>query len=227
MNKKFLLIAVMVLSLSMGVGCQKASRGADEDKPKKGGILVKDEEEKEEIGNRDESPLIKIESDLIDFSNIKYKASETDKDPDLEKVIVDYLEYNKDEDDSLVYHYNNIDLNGDGKKEAFVFLIGDYVSGSGGSVALLIDREKLEVISDFTLVRVPVVISEEETNGYKDIIMQVSDASLESSYVIMQYDGQGYPSNPSMLEKIEDGTSVKGLAIIANEVSRENGIEIE
>lgn len=174
-----------------------------------------------------EDKLIKFESNIIDFSKIEYESSETKRDEKLEKAIVDYLEYNKERDGKLVYYYNNIDLNGDGKEEAFVYLIGQSVSGSGGSTALIIEQENYEVISKFTLVRNPIIISKEKTNGWNDIIMQVSGGGAEYSYVKMKFDGEKYPSNPSTSPKLETKSVVEGLAIISNRLSIEDGIEIK
>lgn len=177
-----------------------------------------------QIINEDE--IIELKSNTIDFSGIKYKSSETERNEKLEKAIIDYLEYDKNQDGKIAYSYNYIDLNGDGKKEIFVYLLGESVSGSGGSTALIIEEESYEVISKFTLARNPIIISEDKINGWNDIIMQVAGGGTEFSYARMKFDGKKYPSNPSMVPKVEEKV-VKGTAIISNILSIEDGIEIK
>lgn len=221
MSKKVILCSVLAASLAMNVGCQKEDiKDAEKDnKPPITEEMAKD--------NDKEIDIIKFESNKIDFSGIEYKSSETERDEEIEKSIIDYLEYNKNEDGKMVYFYNYVDLNGDEKEEVFVYLLGQYVSGSGGSTALIIDKENYDVISKFTLVQNPIIISEEKTNGWNNIIMQVSGGGAESSYVKIEFDGERYPSNPSMAPKVEDGSVVKGIAIISDNISIEDGIEIQ
>lgn len=202
MKRKLILISIIALTLLMQVGC------------------------KNEETNKDDE-LIKFESDIIDFSKVEYKSSETEKDLDLEVAIKNHLNFQQDEDEDLVYFYNNIDLNGDNKEEAFVYLIGNLVSGSGGSTALIIDRENYDVISEFTLVRNPIIISESKTNGWNDIIMQVSGGGSKTGFVEMKFNGEHYPSNPSTEPNLEEGSVVEGVAIISNPASIENGIELK
>lgn len=220
MNKKLILFCAIALSLSVNVGCQN-NKDTRVDK----NINITETIDKNDAIAK-ENELIKFKSDIIDFSKVAYESSETRRDKDLEKAIVEYLDYREDYGD-LVYYYNNVDLNGDDKKEIFVYLIGEYVSGTGGSTALIIESENYNVISDFTLVNNPIIISDEKTNMWNDIVMRVSGGGAEPSYVQIKFDGEKYPSNPSILSKIEENSIVEGLGIIANKVSIEDGIKIE
>lgn len=226
MKKKLILLGVLVLALTVNVGCQKQDIG-DAENEEEPSITESEDKENGEAENIEEDEMIKWESDTIDFSKVEYKSSETQRDEDLEESIIGYLDYNKDEDGKLVYYYNNIDLNGDGNDEIFTYLIGTAVSGSGGSTALIIDGENYDVISNFTLVQNPVLISENKTNGWNDIIMQVSGGGAESSYVKMQFDGDNYPSNPSLAPELDESSAVIGTAILSNSVSIEDGLEIK
>lgn len=227
MNKKAILSSTLTLALVMSVGCQKKERIKVKDE-KKIAITesIKQGESKETQVNQ-EDKLMKFKSSTVDFSKVEYRSSETQRDEKLEKAIVDYLKYNKDEDGKLVYYYNNIDLNGDGKDEIFVYLIGQFVSGTGGSTALIVDKENYDIISEFTLVQNPIIISKEKTNGWNDIIMQVFGGGAEHSYVKMQFNGNGYPSNPSTSPKLKEKSVVEGVAIISNSCSIGDGIEIK
>lgn len=226
MKKKLILYGTLVLALTI-TGCQKEDMKNVENgnEPAITETINKENEKKSEIIQED--GLIKIKSNLIDFSKVEYQSSETERDEKLEKTIIDYLEYNKDEDGKLIYYYNNIDLNGDEKEEIFVYLMGQYVSGTGGSTSLIIDQENYEVISNFTLVQNPIIISSETTNGWNDIIMQVYGGGAEYSFVKIAFDGESYPSNPSIAPKLEEKEVIEGVAIISNPVSIEDGLEIK
>ena len=221
MNKKLILCSTLVLGLTIIGGCQKKDVKDIEadDKPAITETVEND--------NNKEDDIIKFESETIDFSKIEYKSSETERDEKLEETIIDYLDYDKNEDGEITYFYNYIDLNEDEKEEIFVYLLGDPVSGSGGSTALIIEKEDYRVISKFTLVQNPIIISEEKTNGWNNIIMSVSGGGADPFYAKLEFNGEGYPSNPSMASKVEEGSVIAGTAIISNTASRDSGIKIK
>lgn len=84
------------------------------------------------------------------------------------------------------------DLNDDSKKEIFVGLIGGYFCGSGGCTMLLLDNQG-NVITYFTVTDYPVVIDNNKTNGWKDLIIMSGGKNH-----LVKYNGKKYPSNPSV-----------------------------
>lgn len=220
MNKKLLLCGTLVLGISLSTACQKKDVKILEENYKP--PISQDAEE----NKTEDSNIVKFESDTIDFSKVEYKTSETERNESLEKIIINHLDYDT-EYGAIEYFYNYIDLNEDGQEEAFVYLTGSYVAGSGGSTALIIDEENEKVISAFTLVRNPILISEEKTNGWNNIIMNVSGGGLESFYAKLEFDGEEYPSNPSTAPALEDGSIIEGISIISNDTSYGMGIEFK
>lgn len=171
-----------------------------------------------------------FESDDIDFSQVKYILSEEKRNLKLEKAVAKEMfeeYYSEDEYPKYRYLYNYVDLNGDSKNEVFVLLMGMYFSGSGGSTGVIFeeDGDSYKSISNFSLVRSPIIISDDKTNGWKDIIMQVSGGGHPLSYNILKFDGNKYPSNPSVQPEVEKGTTVTGLGIIADKITPESGIK--
>lgn len=162
----------------------------------------------------------------IDFTDLNYLAAETKKDEKLEQAFADIykLEQGKDE---ISYYYNKIDLNGDESQEVFVLLVGRIVCGSGGCSALLFEAENGEynLVSRFSLVNNPIIISNTTTNGWKDIIIPVAGGGIKSFFAQMKFDGDSYPLNPSLQSEIKADTKVKGKAIIADDLSKSSGIE--
>ncbi|MEN2280516.1 hypothetical protein AAGF08_00160 [Algoriphagus sp. SE2] len=114
---------------------------------------------------------------------------------DMEKVILDSADRK--------YMYDQIDLNADGNKEILVGLAGPYFCGSGGCTLLLLTNHG-DVITRFSVVKYPVFIDQESTNGWKNLILFSGSENR-----IVSFDEQNYPSNPSTLEVYS--SSVEGL----------------
>ncbi|WP_432405501.1 hypothetical protein [Wukongibacter sp. M2B1] len=222
-----LLIAVFV----MGLAACSQSNETTTNETDTNEAATKEEEQNvaANIENESDDNIIKFESDEIDFSNVTYEISESSRDEKLEKAITKALKYNKETDGIVRYYYNRVDLNEDKKPETFVYLLGPYVSGSGGSTALIFedDADDYKLISTITLVRNPIIVSDNKTNGWNDLIMHVSGGGIEAFYSEMKFDGSKYPGNPSVQPKVEPGTIVKGKAIIADDILKNHGIELQ
>lgn len=161
-----------------------------------------------------------------DFSDVKYIDSENIKDEKLEEAIIEL--YELEESDNTRYYYNRIDFDSDGVPEVFVFLVGSATCGTGGCSAAIFKElnEGYEVVSQFTLVNTPVIVSDTKTNGYNDLIMYVSGGGIKPFCAVMKHDGTNYPQNPSTQPKLEEGTKVKGMGIINDEINPNTGINI-
>jgi hypothetical protein len=163
----------------------------------------------------------------INFSSINYIMSETKRYLQLEQALK--KEFNLEDGlEKLRYYYNEVDLNDDGIYEIFVLVVGPFVCGTGGCSAVIFKKQKGEykLLSRFSLVRNPVIISNKKTKGYKDIIMKVSGGGIESFFAELKFDGTTYPRNPSVQPKIKPDTEVEGIAIIADDISKNPGIEL-
>lgn len=169
----------------------------------------------------------KLEPIDIDLDSIRYIYSETERDMKLEKALVKVFDLKQDEN-KVRYYYNKVDLNEDGNPEIFAYLVGLPVCGTGGCSAAIFkqENEKYTLLSRFTLVNNPVIISNSKTKGYKDIIMHVSGGGIESFFAWIKYDGTTYPINPSVQPKVMPGTKVNGMAIIADDITKNPGIEL-
>jgi len=163
----------------------------------------------------------------IDFSSVEFIDSETDRDVKLEQAIEE--EFNlKEMGGNVKYYYNKVDLNEDGNPEVFVYLVGPYVCCTGGCSGAIFEQKNGEykLLSRFSLVRNPVIISDTKTNGYRDIIMYVAGGGIESFYAWVKYDGTTYPANPSTQPRVEQGTKVDGIAIFADDITTNPGIDL-
>lgn len=148
--------------------------------------------------------------------------AETKANPQLEKLIINEFKIPASAQKHTTYYYNYVDLNDDGKKEIFVVINGSYTSGSGGSSALWVSKSggKLYVNQRFTLMNVPIIISNHKTNGVHDIIVPYSGGGAKSQYKILT-GGEASYSDINDTKSIKTLAGIKGKAIITNDILKE------
>lgn len=161
-----------------------------------------------------------------DLTRVTYIQSETERDLKLEKALKELFELQKG--DSIRYFYNRVDLNNDQVPEIFAYVTGPLVCGTGGCSAAIFQQagSTYKLVSRFSLVRNPILISDKETNGWRDIIMYVSGGGIKGAYRELLFDGKTYPSNPSGQPEIKNGEIV-GIGIINDDPAQNKGIEIK
>lgn len=146
--------------------------------------------------------------------SIPKQYAETNPCPELEKAIVAYYELSEEERANTSYVYNWVDLNDD-TEEIFAVITGPYTSGTGGDSAVwgCLFKGKFQIYQSFTLIRTPVIITQEATNGLpngaKGIIVRRSGGGAPAELIqYVSHDGEYVPEPFSGLEK------VKGTAIL-------------
>lgn len=178
-------------------------------------------------GSNDKN-IMKFNSvDNIDLSGVRYFISESTRDSRLDEAIAKAYNLEKGKH-NIRYYFNRVQLNNDMEPETFVYFIGSELCGTGGCSAAIFSCENGEykLLSKFTLVNNPILITNNFTNGYRDIIMFVSGGGIKESYRIMKFDGSRYPEDPSIQPKVKPGTKLIGPAIIADDVTKNLGIEL-
>jgi hypothetical protein len=87
-----------------------------------------------------------------------------------------------------------------GTQMELIYLSGQRWCGSGGCTALLLeaDGSSFKVIEKFTLVRLPIRVLPNLTNGWHDLAMWVQGGGISGHAAVLRYDGSKYPSNPSV-----------------------------
>lgn len=133
---------------------------------------------------------------------VRRVQSEKTRDNRLERAIMATLgESGAQADTPVHYYYNRVDLNGDGKPEALVYLFGPAVCGTGGCSAYVFQLEgaRYKLISELNPARNPIVVSSSRTRGWKDLIVPVAGGGVRSEYYAkLQFDGRQYPENPTV-----------------------------
>lgn len=92
------------------------------------------------------------------------------------------------------YVYGRVDLNGDGREEVFVYLLGSFFCGTGGCDLLLFtDAGKgYSLVHEFPISRLPVIVSAERTAGWNDLWRPESGGGAAPSFVRHSFDGTRY-----------------------------------
>lgn len=113
------------------------------------------------------------------------------------------------------YHWSRVDLGGDGRDEVVAEVVGPTFCGTGGC-PLLIFREaspgRLELVTQMSLFKEPLIVAERRHNGWKELITRVRVDAGNSYYAELPYNGRTYPTNPSAppgipLRRSEPGTA--------------------
>ena len=173
---------VLSLSVLLLVGCEKST----EEKQLKDNPSLQENASTTTTQNEDESFATNSVDDLMSKNITNFLT---------QSYLKDDLQFLSENDRKFQMY--KIDLNGDGKDEYFVRLMGSYFCGSGGCTFLLLDRYS-EIITKFTVMRPPIYVSVEKENGWRRLMVE-----SEGKYKELVFDGKRYPSNPSVVSDSE------------------------
>ena len=188
--RRILSMCIIILSLVVLIGCINKARGS-----KKYSKKLKSSSEGKEASSFDE----------LNLDNLTKLDYEKARDRDLENSIKNYM--NLENLGDIKYYYNNIDLNGDGGLEKIVYLQGNYISGKNGSITLVMD-EDYNVFSKISSTKAPIIVLDKKSNGYRDMLVEISGLGVDAYVARLKYKDDGYPSNASM----EEGFCIEDLS---------------
>lgn len=122
-------------------------------------------------------------------------------------------------DEEIYYFYNTVDLNGDKKNDALVFVAGNYFCGTGGCVFLIFKgtSKGFQLVTEMSVSRPPIIAANQKTNGWKDLIMLVYGGGIRQFYSHLKFNGKTYPKNPTTVRSLKTRiTGVEYLSGIEN-----------
>lgn len=157
-----------------------------------------------------------VESE-VDLTKVNFIDNTSTYDEKIDKFVYSTLMEEKGKSNTK-YAYNKIDLNDDGVDEIIIYIVGSKWCGSGGCTALIAREEdnQYKLITKVTVLTPPIIVTNDKTNGYKNIIVYSIGGGIKSGYRILKYDGKRYPANPSLEESIPIGATVEGIGLMAN-----------
>jgi hypothetical protein len=98
------------------------------------------------------------------------------------------------------YDYARVDLDGDKRRDALVLykLPHTHWCGWGGCMMSIFraDGSGFTLVSDMTNVRGPLVVSDDRTDGWRDIVVTMSGTNIPNRQVAMRFTSNAYPPNP-------------------------------
>ena len=123
------------------------------------------------------------------------------------------------------YLYGRVDLNGDGRKEVFAYLLGSIFCGTGGCNLLLftVGEGGYSLVNNFPISRLPVVVSAERTAGWNNITRLESGGGAQASYVKHAFDGAKYVE----LQRFPVDSPPEGTEVLAGDFTFQDGIPLE
>ena len=115
------------------------------------------------------------------------------------------------------YRAAGVDLDGDGTDEVVAHVIGPDVCGTGGCQTYVFqaDGDSLRQVTSMSVSRTPVAVSVERSNGWLDLLVQVSGGGAEAGTARMKHTGRGYPTNPTR----QSLTDEEGAVLISGDMT--------
>ncbi len=117
-------------------------------------------------------------------------------------------------EDDTRYARAFVDLNGDGKKEAIVFLMGRWWCGSGGCATLVLTPEAAtwRVVAMVVTTDTPIRVLTARSKGWRNITVWTHDPGAPPYEAELQFDGTTYPLSP----RIPVGKNARGKVVISS-----------
>lgn len=164
------------------------------------------------------------DSSLTSTKKIEYSKS---RDKQIEKALQRWAE--DDNSNDIRYHYNKVDLNGDGKLDAIVFASGNFVCGSGGCVMLIFKNinEEFKLITEMSVSRPPLIVLSTLTKGWKDLAMFISGGGAKPFWAVLKFNGHSYPENPTVAPAISKNRKFEGIEYLSGIKRYDTGFELK
>ena len=155
------------------------------------------------------------------FNAVEFVAGKPSRDIKLEYSIRSYYWERFHEEYVIKYIPAYTDLNGDGKREAVVYIFGDCGSMACPLLIATPTKKGYRVISELRPVRTPIWVSNKRNNGWHNIVvMQGGTANDRPFRSAFRFDGKSY------VEDAND-TGKRGKLLIGKNVSPLDGIPLK
>jgi hypothetical protein len=122
------------------------------------------------------------------------------------------------DDKTTEYSAAYVDLNGDGKEEIIVHIIGRSWCGTGGCHTLIIEptNASFDVISEISITRPPIRVLKRSSHGWKNLTVWVEGGGILPGYEAeLRFDGKTYPENPTVSPAKPLSGKVSGKIVVS------------
>ena len=111
----------------------------------------------------------------------------------------------------------SVDLDGDGAEE-LLMLLDDPNWCSGGGCTLLVFHNQREdgyrLVTQASLAHPPIALGPQRHSGWRDLLVGVGGDGTQAGTVALQYNGEGYPANPTLLALLAEGATSRAQPLI-------------
>lgn len=123
------------------------------------------------------------------------------------------------------YVYARVDLNGDGKDDVLVYTLGSTFCGTGGCSLLVFTpaADGYALVNEFPITQNPVVVSDQKTGGWSDLIRHEAGGGASSAYVRHAFDGRHYVEK----ERTPGERAPAGRRLFDEDLTFDKGIPLE
>jgi hypothetical protein len=121
----------------------------------------------------------------------------------------------RDHDTTTQYVAAFRDLNGDGKPEAIVYLIGKSWCGSGGCNLFILQKAgaSWKIVTRMTVTNPPIRMLNTTSNGWRSLAVWVHGGGYEAE---LRFNGKTYPRNPSVPPARRAANNLAGEVLISS-----------
>jgi heat shock protein HslJ len=122
------------------------------------------------------------------------------------------------------YVAGRADLNGDGKEEVFVYLMGPMVCGTGGCNLMLFrgGSQGYTLVQKFPITQTPVIVSPNKTKRWNDLWRAEAGGGAAASFVRHGFNGRKYVER----QRVPGNKTPEGKVVIPTEVKFQDGIPL-
>jgi hypothetical protein len=162
----------------------------------------------------------------IGFQKVEYITAETKRDAAIDKAIRAQVgEISK----SVRYYYNRVDLNGDRNPEIIAYVVSKHICGKSGCPTMIFQKiaRGYKLISQTLVTNQPIIVTEEKTNSWQDIIFSTSGGGAKPNYWLVKFDGRRYPESPYLGKEVAANSVIKGKAYITDDITSNSGIPLD
>lgn len=95
----------------------------------------------------------------------------------------------------------HVDLDGDGRKDVLMLLDDPYWCDPAGCTLLVFQagEEAFRLVGEVRPAQAPVAVGDPRHHGWHDLLVGVGGAGTQAGTVTLQFNGSGYPDNPTLL----------------------------
>lgn len=213
MNKKrFFLLMTICFGLGITVtGCEKSYVMLDD--------LVREEEEKQKQESDSEEGLALqfLTQEDSDAAVLEMQYADREPYPALAEFLTEYFDVPQELLGETRYYYCRTDIDGDGTLEIAAVVLNEELEDSSGYPLLLLreDGETFTVLDELDHIHTPVVIDDECTDGWHNVIPTVHGGGMSPGYLIYRYDGTHY-STDEETDFVEQLNGKSGVQILSD-----------